>query len=80
MGKIATRLLLDKGVRIVGAVARSPSKVGRDLGDVPYRFLTRSTLINRIPDVIAAKPGLITLDRLGKPHYKHGQLLGHLIS
>ena len=34
MGKIVTRLLVDKGARIVGAIGRSPSKVGRDLGDV----------------------------------------------
>ena len=33
MGSIVTRLLLDKGVQITGAIARSPEKVGRDLGD-----------------------------------------------
>lgn len=34
MNSIATRLLLDKGVTIVGAISRSPEKVGRDLGEV----------------------------------------------
>ena len=34
MGILLTRLLLDKGVDIVGAVARSANKVGRDLGEV----------------------------------------------
>ncbi|WP_050930163.1 hypothetical protein [Aestuariivita boseongensis] len=34
MGAIATRLLVEKGAKIVGAVGRSPSKVGRDLGEV----------------------------------------------
>ena len=34
MGSIITRLLLDKGAQIVGAVANSPGKIGRDLGDV----------------------------------------------
>jgi len=34
MGSIMARLLLEKDVEIVGAVARSPEKVGRDLGDV----------------------------------------------
>lgn len=34
MGSIMAGLALDKGVEIVGAVARSPEKVGRDLGEV----------------------------------------------
>ena len=34
MGSIMARLMLEKGVEIVGAVARSPEKVGRDLGEV----------------------------------------------
>lgn len=34
MNSIATRLLLEKGVDIVGAIARSPEKIGRDLGEV----------------------------------------------
>ncbi|MEM6887453.1 MAG: dihydrodipicolinate reductase [Pseudomonadota bacterium] len=38
---------------------------------VPYRFTTCSTLINRIPDVIRAAPGLLSLDLLGPPQYRH---------
>ena len=34
MNSVATRLMLEKGVDIVGALARSPEKVGRDLGEV----------------------------------------------
>ncbi|KUI30472.1 hypothetical protein [Mycobacterium sp. GA-2829] len=34
MNSIATRMLLDKGVEVVGAIARSEAKVGRDLGEV----------------------------------------------
>src|SRR5262245_46335346 len=34
MGSIMARLLLEKGVEIVGAVGRSAEKIGRDLGDV----------------------------------------------
>jgi 4-hydroxy-tetrahydrodipicolinate reductase len=45
---------------------------------VPTRFITCSSVINRIPDVIRAEPGLVTLDRLGKPSYKHGMLARHL--
>ncbi len=41
---------------------------------VSYRFTTCSTLVNRIPDVIRARPGLMSLDKLGPPGYKHGAL------
>ena len=34
MGSIVTRLLVERGAEIVGAIARSESKVGRDLGEV----------------------------------------------
>ncbi len=34
MNSITTRMLLEKGVDVVGAIARSTSKVGHDLGDV----------------------------------------------
>jgi 2,4-diaminopentanoate dehydrogenase len=34
MGSIMTRLLVEKGATAVGAIGRSPEKVGRDLGDV----------------------------------------------
>lgn len=39
--------------------------------DANYRFTTCSTLVNRIPDVIAADPGLCSLDRLEPPRYRH---------
>ena len=45
---------------------------------VPTRLITCTTLVNRIPDVINAEPGLVTLDRLGKPRYKHHPL-GHYL-
>lgn len=34
MGSVAARFMLEKGVDIVGAIARSPEKVGKDLGEV----------------------------------------------
>lgn len=37
---------------------------------VSYRFATCSTLVNRLPDVIAAEPGLISLDRMGPPRFQ----------
>lgn len=41
---------------------------------VSYRFTTCTSVVNRIPDVIGAEPGLVSLDRLGAPGYKHGAL------
>lgn len=46
--------------------------------NVPYRFTTCTSVVNRIPDVIRAEPGLISLDRIGSPSYKHNTL-GHYI-
>lgn len=34
MGMLVTRLAVERGVHIVGAIGRSPAKVGRDLGEV----------------------------------------------
>jgi len=45
---------------------------------VPTRLITCTSVVNRIPDVINAPPGLVTLDELGKPRYKHGPLERHL--
>lgn len=41
---------------------------------VPTRFITCSSVVNRIPDVVRASPGLVSLERLGKPTYKHGPI------
>jgi 4-hydroxy-tetrahydrodipicolinate reductase len=45
---------------------------------VPTRLITCTSVVNRIPDVINAEPGLVTLDALGKPSYKHFPL-GHYL-
>ncbi len=42
---------------------------------VPTRLITCTSVVNRIPDVIDAAPGLVTLDRLPRPSYKHGNLV-----
>ena len=34
MNSIITRMLLDKGVEIIGAISRSPAKAGKDLGEL----------------------------------------------
>jgi 4-hydroxy-tetrahydrodipicolinate reductase len=45
---------------------------------VPTRLITCTSVVNRIPDVILAPPGLVTLERLGKPRYKHHRLEHYL--
>lgn len=47
---------------------------------VPTKLITCTSVVNRIPDVIDAEPGLVTLDRLPRPRYKHGFLEQHVRS
>lgn len=42
--------------------------------DLPVDMVTCATLVNRIPDVLAAPPGIATVDRLPPPRYRHGPL------
>ncbi|HEY3945270.1 MAG TPA: hypothetical protein VGL78_08600, partial [Solirubrobacteraceae bacterium] len=50
MGSVATRMMLEKGVDIVGALARSPEKVGRDLGEVAGLGFETGVIIEDDPD------------------------------
>jgi 4-hydroxy-tetrahydrodipicolinate reductase len=50
MNSVATRMMLEKGVDIVGAVARSPEKVGRDLGDVAGLGFKTGVIVEDDPD------------------------------
>jgi 4-hydroxy-tetrahydrodipicolinate reductase len=50
MNSVATRMMMEKGVDIVGALARSPEKVGRDLGDVAGLGFQTGVLVEDDPD------------------------------
>jgi hypothetical protein len=50
MNSIATRMMLEKGVDIVGALARSPEKVGRDLGEVAGLGFQTGVTVEDDPD------------------------------
>ena len=50
MGSVAARMMLGKGVDIVGALARSPEKVGRDLGEVAGLGFETGVIIEDDPD------------------------------
>lgn len=50
MGSVATRMMLEKGVDIVGALARSPEKVGRDLGEVAGLGFQTGVTVEDDPD------------------------------
>jgi 2,4-diaminopentanoate dehydrogenase len=55
-------------------VTGEPSELRLFNDRVPTRLVTCTSVVNRIPDVINADPGLITLDRLPKPRYRHPPL------
>ena len=50
MNSVATRMMLEKGVDIVGALARSPEKVGRDLGEVAGLGFETGVMVEDDPD------------------------------
>src|SRR5437763_6976818 len=50
MGSVATRMMLEKGVDIVGALARSPHKVGKDLGEVAALGVETGVIVEDDPD------------------------------
>ncbi len=50
MNSVATRMMLEKGVDIVGALARSPEKVGRDLGEVAGLGFETGVTVEDDPD------------------------------
>jgi hypothetical protein len=61
MGSLAARMILEKGGEIVGAVARSPEKVGRDIAEVaslpaplgvPVRADAAELLRETRPDIV----------------------------
>ncbi|WP_372579079.1 NAD(P)H-dependent amine dehydrogenase family protein [Ruegeria hyattellae] len=55
MGAIITRLLFEKGVEIVGSIGRSPTKVGRDLGDVAGLGKTLGVEVENDPDRVLSR-------------------------
>jgi hypothetical protein len=62
MGKILARLMVEKGVEIVGAVAQSPQKVGRDLGEVAdLGFETGVIVDDDAERVLATQPADIAV-------------------
>jgi 4-hydroxy-tetrahydrodipicolinate reductase len=50
MNSVASRMMLEKGVDIVGALARSPEKVGRDLGEVAGLGFETGVVVEDDPD------------------------------
>src|SRR5437762_1059035 len=56
MGSVATRMMLEKGVDIVGALARSPEKVGHDLGEVAGLGFETGVTVEDDPDRVLSSP------------------------
>jgi 4-hydroxy-tetrahydrodipicolinate reductase len=57
MGSIMTRLLVEKGAEVVGAVGRSPAKVGRDLGEVAGMNAELGVAVSDDPAEVMARAG-----------------------
>ncbi len=55
MGSIITRLLIEKGATVVGAVGRSPAKVGRDLGEVAGLSVELGVKVDDDPDAVMSR-------------------------
>ena len=55
-------------------VRGEPAELHLSNRSVPTRLITCTSVVNRIPDVINSPPGLVTLDRLPRPRYKHHAL------
>ncbi|MBO1902991.1 hypothetical protein J4H92_13670 [Leucobacter weissii] len=55
MGSISTRLMLEHGVEIVGAISQSPQKVGRDLGDVAGLGFQTNVTVERDAEAVLSQ-------------------------
>lgn len=55
MGSIMARLLVQKGATVVGAVARSPAKVGRDLGEVAGLGVELGVSVEDDPEAVLSR-------------------------
>lgn len=75
MNSIATRLMLEKGVDIVGALARSPEKVGRDLGEVAGLGFSTGVIVEddaeRVLSTRAADIAVIAIASYMPDMYEH---------
>ena len=61
INRLATRLLLDKGVDVVAAVTRAGPKVGRDLGDVAALGRTLGVIVTDDPQAALRVPADIVM-------------------
>lgn len=75
MGSIMTRLLVEKGAELVGAVGRSPKKVGRDLGEVAGLGFTVGVTVSDDPAEVMAGAGadvaVVAVASYLEPMYDH---------
>ncbi len=74
MNSIATRFMLEKGVTIVGAIARSPQKVGRDLGDVAGLGYEVGVTVEDDADAVLSRSAdiaVVAVNSFLSDHYEH---------
>ena len=75
MGSLATRMLLEKDVEIVGALARSDAKVGKDLGEVAGLGRSLGVTVGSDADAVLAEANadiaLLAVDSYLADHAVH---------
>jgi 4-hydroxy-tetrahydrodipicolinate reductase len=75
MGSIMTRLLIEQGASLVGAVGRSPLKVGRDLGEVAELGVELGVIVEDDPSAVleraAADVAVVAVSSYLETMYDH---------
>ena len=75
MNSVATRMMLEKGVDIVGALARSPEKVGRELGHVAGLGFSTGVIVDNDPERVlstrSADIAVIAVSSYMADQYEH---------
>jgi hypothetical protein len=63
MGSLIARMLADKDIKIVGAIARSPEKVGKDAGVVAGLPQTLDVVVSDDADAVLAtcQPDIVVM-------------------
>lgn len=71
VGEMQLKVFETSDQEVTRWVIKGEPELCLELPRVPGRIATSTTIINRIPDIIAARPGLVTIEQLPKPKFRH---------